>query len=143
MTKPLVRFPDVERLTVDLLDDLMSGETVTVGSIIPTDWGVGSDPHLLVVCDGAPRQSWPVVSYPTVRVVAYVAPEPGQQVGSPSKAKDLVLDAEGRLLAHVGTGPLMSFTSLTGLLTASDTEHSQAALAMVSLRAHLRSIPIT
>ena len=140
--KPRVMFPDPERRIVDYLASALSSETVTVGSILPTNWGVGSVPHILVVCDGTPRERWPVAAWPTVRLVAHVAPQPGQLVGSSSEAKRLALLAQGLLLSRPSDAEISTITGLAGLLTVSDPEHDNAALASVSVRVELRSVPI-
>lgn len=139
--KPNYRFVDVEKLVIDVLAEALEGEELTVGLKLPSDWGRDSIPHVMVALDGTPTERWPMAAFPTVRIVAWVAPSGAQAEGSPSAAKDLALRCEGILGAHPGGSGLTSCRPQTGLLSSTDPDHSSAALASVTVRAAVRSIP--
>lgn len=128
MSRPLVTYPDAERLVVDLLTADLTGETCTIGIGIPADWTADSDPHLQVALDGTPIDEHPIRQLATVRVTAWAR--------NPTAAKTLAQLAHGHLLTH------FEISRLTGLLRASDEDH-QAELASFTVRASVRSTPIT
>lgn len=130
--KPLVTYPDPERAVVDHLTDALTGEDVTVGIGVPTDWERGVDPHLQVACDGTPTDEHPIAHRTTIRVVAWA--------DSTTEAKRLALLAHGHLLTGWGDD-LHSVTPLTGLLPAHDRDHD-AELASFTVRVRVRSTEI-
>lgn len=128
MTRPLVTYPDAERLVVDLLAADLAEETCTIGIGVPTDWTADDDPHLQVALDGTPADEHPIRQVATIRVTAWAR--------NPSDAKTLAQLAHGHLLTH------FEISRLTGLLRARDEDH-QAELASFTVRASVRSTPIT
>ena len=130
--KPLVTFPDPERVVRDFLDAAIDDATVGVG--VPANWVKDtSGPHLQVSTDGMFMANFPVAGEATIRIVAWAA--------SPTAAKALAQRAQGYLLAHDGTGDIARTRPLTGLLPARD-EQTNAEIASISVRVTLRSIPI-
>lgn len=137
MSKPLVRFPDAETLTSDLLAELLEPHEpdVTVGVGVPKNWSpTDSDAHIQVAWDGTPVRTWPIVAHATIRLVARAA--------STTEAKRLVALAEGLLLAHPGGAGIAVIRPLTGVLPAQDPT-TRAELASVTLRVSVRSEPIS
>lgn len=132
--KPRVSVPDAERLTRDLLADLIwtHEPDVSVEVGVPKDWTPKSPPHLQVSWGGTPVHALPVLAYATVRIVAWAA--------STSEAKRLAALAEGLLLAST-SDDISGFRALTSVQPARDPE-TRAELASVSLRATLRTQPI-
>lgn len=130
--KLAVSFPDVERVTRDLLAELIAPvePTVTVGVSVPDDWTPQSPAHLQVVSDGIPQRTQPVIIHATVRIVARAA--------STSEAKRLAQLAEALLLAHTGGGDISVVLPLAGVLAARDPD-THAELASVSVRVSLRA----
>lgn len=134
--KPAVTYPDPERVTVDLLASMLDAyePDVTVGVALPGDWNVdSSQPHVQVVCDGTPRLEHPVVVWPTVRLVAWAR--------TTSRAKALVMLAQGLLCSHTGGADIAAIHPLTGVLPARDTDR-RAELASATVSVALRSVPI-
>lgn len=134
--KPIVTYPDVERVTVDLLALIVYPHepTVTVGIGVPADWTPAEPDHLQVTCDGTPAMDHPVAVHSTVRIVAWSA--------TPTRAKELANLALGLLLAHGGAEPIAAITPLTGMLPARDTA-TRAELASFTVRVTVRSVPAT
>lgn len=141
MTKPLVVFPDAERLVVELLEDEGVGDElvvvddfepgVTVGVGVPDGWTPeGSPPHLEVAWDGTPLEAHPVVAFATIRVVARAA--------STTVAKRLAALAQGLLLAHRGGSGIAGCSPLTGVLPSRDPD-TRAELAAITVRVKVRA----
>lgn len=131
MAPPLVTYPDVEHLVVDLLDAALDDCTVGVG--VPDDWTPADGPHLQVACDGTVDEH-PISQRHTVRLTAWSS--------SPTEAKALMHLAHGHLLASSGRDGLSTVSPLTGLLPAFDDDH-RAELASCTVRVRVRSTPIT
>jgi hypothetical protein len=134
MTRPQVTFPDAQRAVVDLLTELLddAGETVTVAVGVPNGWKPGTTSHLEVASDGTPDQTWPVVAYPTIRIVA--------RASTTTEAKRLAALAEGLLVAYGGGDTISTIRPLTGVLPARD-DQTNAEIASVTLRVAVRSEP--
>lgn len=135
--KVLATYPDVEVATKDLLRDLLddlTGETATVGVVLPADWvAKTSPPHLEVACDGTPILEHPIAARSTIRVTAWS--------NARSEAKRLATLALGLLAAHDGSGDISAIQPLTGVLPARDPAN-RGELASVTLRVTVRSTPI-
>jgi hypothetical protein len=132
VAKVLVTYPDPERLVRDYLDSVIADATVGIG--VPSTWTKASGNHLQVATDGMFMDSYPVGGEATMRLTAWSA--------SPTQAKELVQRAQGYLLAHPGTGGIVSTRPLVGLLPARD-EQTNAELATVTVRVTVRSVLIT
>jgi len=133
MTRLAVQYPDVERLVVDYLDELIPD--ADCGVQVPADWetGVSDTPHVQVVLDGTPRVDHPVTAHPTVRLVA--------RASSTTAAKELATRAQGHLCAHPGGGGIASTVPLTGVLPARDPS-TNAEIASTTTRVIVRSTEI-
>lgn len=130
--KPAVTYPDPERVVRDYLDAVTDDATVRIG--VPSSWTSESGTHIQVACDGMfLANTHPVYAVATIRLVAWDA--------SPTTAKAAVQRAQGRLLAHPGTGDIARTRPLTGLVPARD-DQTNAEIASVTVRVTLRSIPI-
>jgi hypothetical protein len=131
VTRLLVTWPDVERLVVDYLTELMAD--ATVATTVPETWTDESDPHLQVTSDGSTAIVGPVMATLTVRLVA--------RAGDPTTAKVLAARALGYLGAHPGSnerGGIASTTPLTLGPAARDPE-TRAELASATARVIVRS----
>lgn len=128
-------YPDAERLTKDLLDDLIAGHEpdVTVGIGVPSDWTTDSPEHLQVALDGTPALEHPVIAHSTVRIVAWSA--------STTRSKELANLALGLLCAHAGGDGISAILPLTGIFPARDPDN-RGELASVTVRVTVRSTPI-
>jgi len=114
----------VDHLAADL-DDLAEAATVAVG--IPSHWTVEDDPHLQVAVDGT-ADDHPIAQRHTLRVTA--------RARDATEAKRVAQLAHGLLLAR------HQYRPLTGLFTTDDPD-SGAQLASFTVRATVRSTPIT
>lgn len=126
--RPLVTYPDAERIAVDdLTADIADlDETATVGVGVPADWTRDSDPHLQLAIDGT-SDDHPIAQRHTLRVTA--------------RARDAT---EAKRVAHLAHGLLLArhqYRALTGIFTTRDPD-SGAELASFTVRATVRSIPI-
>lgn len=141
MTKIAVRAPDVERAVVDhLTAERDSGRlagrlpaATTIGIGVPAGWVPASPLHLEVALDGTPEMHWPIVVWPTVRIVAHAS--------TPTNAKQYAALVQGIILAG-GWPQGWSAKPLTGILPARDPATS-AELASFTVRIALRTTPIT
>jgi hypothetical protein len=130
--KPLVSYPLVEQIVVDLLADLMAGVegAPTVGVGVPVGWtATSSRPHLSVVSDGSWRIEHPVAIWSTVRVVARAA--------STTVAQRLAQRAMGELLAG-GWPEGVRISAGTGVMPTRDTD-TRAELAWFTVSVRTRS----
>lgn len=128
MSKPVVVFADPQRAVIDYLAPLLTD--TTVGATVPT--GSSSAPvapYLLVAWDGTPTVSWPATQAATVRLTAFCA--------TPTKAKALLAQAQGQLLAHPGDAAIWSTQPLTGGLTAVDPD-TQLHMCSATFRVNVR-----
>lgn len=130
--KPLVAFPDAERLAVDYLTDALADrdEDVTVGVDLPATWTTASKNHVQVALDGTPIVTYPALAKATVRVTAWS--------GAATQAKALAGLAMSLLLTHPGSSDIASVRPLTGVLPARDPD-SGAQLASITVQVNLRS----
>lgn len=136
MTRPLRRFPDPERATVDLLAGLLAEHEpeVTVGIGVPADWHPDSSPpHVAVAWDGTPWTRRGIVARASMRCTARAA--------TTSEAKRLALLAEGLLLGHTGGDGISNVRTHIGVMPARDPE-TQVELAWFSVGVTVRSEPI-
>ena len=131
MAPPLVTYPDVEELVVDLLDAALD---CTVGVGVPDGWTTEDGDHLQVACDGTPIDEHPIAQRHTVRLTAWSA--------NPTPAKTLLYLAHGHLIGSAGANGLSTVSPLTGVLPAHDDDHD-AELASCTVRVRVRSTPIT
>jgi hypothetical protein len=127
--KPVAVYPDAERLTVDLLTDLLDEDETPVGTDLPSDWS-GSG-FIQVQWDGTPIMSHPVAAHATIRVTTWSA--------TPTGAKGLAALAQGLLLSHTGGEGISSIRSLTGILPARDPD-TRAPIASFTVRVSTRPL---
>lgn len=131
--KPEVTFPDPEVLLVpivaDLLDELGSDATAGVG--VPPGWVAADEvAHVEVAWDGTPEVAWPLVAWPTVRIVVHGF--------DPTPTKALALALMGKLAATTE----VSCKPLTGVLRTADPDDPEAVLAAFTVRVITRPQPI-
>jgi len=138
--KIVATYPDVERVIVDLLADLTADmdPVPTVGVGLPPEWGVGSAPRLQVALDGSGGLPHPIAERSTVRVTAWIAPQPPQQRASTTQAKALAQHARGLLLASTD----MQVRPGAGMFPAQDPT-TRAELASFTVLVSTRSILIS
>jgi len=133
-TATALRFPDVERSAVDLLDEL-TPDPATVGISLPDDWDRAESPiHLQVGWDGTFITASRITANATVRVVAWAA--------TATAAKAAALDAHARLCAHRGGHSITLIRPLVGPQPARDAD-TGAELAWFTVRATVRATPLT
>lgn len=130
MTRPLVTFPDAERLVVDHLTPLL---TADVGVAVPKDWKPTSTPHVQVAWDGTPQVDRFIAQHPTIRLTARAA--------TPTAAKALAQQASAHAIAGPWPAGITNVTPLTGPFPARDPQ-TKAELASVTLRVTVRSTPL-
>lgn len=134
--RPAVVIPDVERLIVDHLQAIRGTHlpaNATIGVIVPAGWLPTSPVNFQVISDGTPEMRWPVVAFPTVRVVVRAA--------TTTLAKANAALAQGLLCAG-GEPAGISIVPLTGVLAAQDPD-TGAQLASFTCRVAVRSQPIS
>lgn len=133
--KIAAQYPDVERLTLDLLQALIAphepGINVALG--VPSDWGATSPEHLQIAWDGTAEGQHPVIAHATIRVTAWAH--------GATRAKAIAALAQALLLAHAGGAGITSITWLTGLLPAIDPA-TRADIASFTVRATVRAQPL-
>lgn len=122
--------PDIERLTRDVLADLMEDQEVTVGIGVPLNWSGAS--HLQVQSDGVQTGLYPVAGRGIVRIVAWSR--------STTTAKRLAALAEARLLAFPGGDGITNVTPVAGVLPERDPD-TRAELAAVTVAVTARAVP--
>ena len=129
--RPLVVFPDAERVVVDYLTAALAerGEDATVGVNVPPSWTPGQNRHVQVAWDGTPSLTYPAVSRATVRVTCWSS--------SPTASKSLVGLCQALLLTHPGGDGVGNVRELTGVLPAQDPD-TKAQLASITVRVSLR-----
>lgn len=137
MTKPLVTYPDAERVAVDLLTaELDDPADVTVGINLPAAWTPTDPVHVQVTWDGTPTDDHPVRMIATVRITVWA--------DSPTEAKRVAMLAKGHLCGYTtGITGLVNVMPLTGPLPVRDPDHDNAALCMVTVRMVIASQAIT
>lgn len=131
----VVTYPDPERLTIDILTAALElyVPLVTVQLGAPTNWRPELGSFVQVDLDGVPIMDHPIAMHATVRLVAHAS--------TTDDAKELILLAQGLLLAHPGGQGVTRYRSLTGLFPATDPA-TEAELASITVRATVRSIPL-
>lgn len=127
--KLLRTYPDVERLVVDQLTDVLEGCTVGVG--VPDGWTTASDPHLQVNLDGTATVH-PITATSTIRLTAWAH--------STTEAKALAQLAAAQLLHESGAG-IVNTRLGAGLLPAHDDDHN-AELASLTVLVRTRSTTV-
>lgn len=140
MSKPAVKIPDVEHIVVDYLKAIRNRHlapnrlpaNATIGVGVPAGWLPTSPMHFQIVSDGTPEMVWPIVAFPTVRVVVRAA--------TTALAKANAALAQG-LLSEGGWPAGISIQPRLGVLAAQDPA-SKAELASVTMRVAVRSQPI-
>jgi len=129
--KPLVVFPDAERVVVDYLTKALAdrSEDVTVGVGVPSSWTSSQKRHVQVAWDGTPSLTYPAAARATVRVTAWSS--------STTASKDLAGLCQALLLTHPGGGGVGNVREGTGVLPAQDPD-TKAQLASITVRVSLR-----
>jgi hypothetical protein len=125
-------FPNPRTATIDLLDALTPSPT-TVGDL-PAGWTTASPTHLQVGWDGTTVVRR-MLAQATIRICAWS--------NDPVIAEAAALAAQGRLLAHDGTGEIASIRPAVGPLPARDPHHTAAELAWFTVIATVRPTPLT
>lgn len=131
--KVAATYPDVVKASIDYLAANLSAHEsdTTVGAVLPRDWTVRSDPHLLVSTDGTPRIEHPIVAFSTIRLVAWS--------DAPTTSRRIVLAATAVLAAHPGGEDIVHVRPSTGPLMATDIEHHNAELAAATCTVTVRA----
>lgn len=126
---------DEELLIRDLLRDKITATNTNAGCTlaVPSDWTPGSKPHLTVASDGSPAGVWPIVAWPTVRVVARAA--------DATASKALANIAMSWLLDHDGTDGVSQIRRLVGVMPAHDPE-TRHDLAWFTVRCGIRTTTV-
>jgi len=128
MTKPLVTFPDAERLTVDHLGPALTG--VDVGVNVPPRWKLGDTPHVQVALDGTPIVDRFIAQRATFRLTA--------RADSTTAAKALAQRASAHMLAGGWPAGITNVQPLTGPFPARDPQ-TLAELVSLTVQVIVRS----
>lgn len=127
--KPVVEWPDVERLMVDLIDGFDITDTVGVG--VPSGWTPDAGVHAQVALDGTTTIIVSVMQRHTMRVTVWAE--------TTTAAKAAAARLQANLHAHPGGEGITAIKPLTGTLPAKDPD-TGAELASFTVAAVVRSI---
>lgn len=132
MSRPVVMYEDVERLVIDVLEDLLDDHetSFTVGVGVPTGWTAAAPPHFQVSCDGTFAVMHHVAVRSTVRITVWAT--------STGEAKRLANLALGLIDGYTGE-PAMRVS--TGILPAQDPD-TNAEIASITATVTVRSTPL-
>lgn len=125
------QFEDAQRQVVDYLDAKMS---TTVGAFYPQSSTDAPElPFLQVGWDGTPTVEYPITQRATIRLTAWAS--------QPTQAKQILAEAQGRMLTHTDTDGIWAIHALTGPLPVRDPD-TGLHLVSATFRVAVRSTPL-
>lgn len=125
------QFEDVQRDVIDYLDAVTS---TPVGAFYPkSSTDAPSVPFLQVGWDGTPVVQYPITQRATIRLTAWAS--------QPTQAKQILLEAQGRMLSHTDTDGIWAIQALTGPLPARDPD-TGLYLVSATFRVAARPTPL-